>query len=86
MDLPTDCPFVYNRNHPPLFFAAPTREEFVSWKQSMAATSREYFRHVRSSNGVLLDHRLTLSNGMTMGEFAMWTCVKKNAKRKANTA
>ena len=75
-----NAPFVYDRRYPPLFFAAPVNaDEERQSAQSMARVAREYFR--MGSNPDNTD-QTCMSNGMTLGEYAMHICVERNTKRR----
>lgn len=76
MDLFDDTPFEYNREYPPLFFVRHEDEE-----ECMHAVAREYFR-LGTQRGA--SHMTTLSNGMTLGEYAMNLCLYRNQKRKVS--
>lgn len=72
--------FAYDRRYPPLFFAPPANAEEEVWRQrSMQRVAREYFRlGSKEGNG----HMTNMSNGMTLGEYAMQICVERNDKRR----
>lgn len=78
MQAPTPERFVYNRCHPPLFFAAPTAAEECEWVASMTRVTREYFKMSRLYN---MNVDALLSNGMTYGEYAMWLIIESHQKR-----
>ena len=76
---PTDTPYGYNRKHPPLFFAAPNPDtEQELWQASMRDITREYFRMSRKWQ---VPCQTPLSNGVTVGEFAMYTITQTHTKR-----
>jgi hypothetical protein len=74
--------FKYNRCYPPLFFASPVTEEEEQYRlESLQRVSREYFRLGSKPEN---SHMTSMSNGMTLGEYAMQICVDRNTKRKYN--
>lgn len=76
----TDTAFTYDRRYPPLFFVTPTNEdEERQCHQSMARVAREYFRLGSKPENTDMT---TLSNGSTLGEYAMYVCVERNTKRR----
>lgn len=78
-----NAPFVYDRRYPPLFFAAPeTDEETRAWAASMARIAREYFRLGSDPQNT---DETCMSNGITLGEYAMHICVERNTKRMRRT-
>ncbi len=78
MKSPTQRPFVYDRNVPPLFFATPSESEEKHWQNSVQKTSKEFFRYVRLEE-ILSTH--ILSNGMTIGEYCMHIITDTHNKR-----
>ena len=79
---PTDEPYRYNRQNPPLFYIAPNEHtEKVHWEQSMRVISREYYRLSRTHE---IKAEVPLTNGMTAGEFAMYTLTSSHTKRAKN--
>lgn len=73
-------PFTYDRRYPPLFFVAPQNEEEEEWRQrSLQRVSREYFRLGTRPDTT---HQTSLSNGMELGELAMFICCRRNDKRR----
>ena len=67
---PTNFKFVYDRNHPPLFFFARNKDETYAWNASKKHCVVEYHKTCRKISSV--SHQSILSNGMTMGELAMF--------------
>jgi hypothetical protein len=83
MEFLTKEPFVYDRQNAPLFFVGPKNEEENRWRQmSLQRVSREYFRLGSRTD---TSHMTNMSNGMTLGEYAMQICVDRNIKRKDPT-
>lgn len=79
MSTPDNAPFMYDRGRPPLFFSDPTYAEKSHWETSLRKIPREYYRLVRQYPD--LDAATPMSNGMTAGEFGMWSIVKSNKRR-----
>jgi hypothetical protein len=74
-----DAPFVYDRDQYPLFFTPLAPHEQAQQALSMQRVAREYFR---LGSDPASSHLTCLSNGMTLGEYAMHVCVARNAKRR----
>lgn len=75
---PTEGKFNYDRSYPPLFLAKPTSEEQETWSKSMDDVAREYFRMSRLYN---ISAQTMLSNGITAGEYGMYTLLENHQKR-----
>ena len=78
MKSPTQQPFVYDRNLPPLFFAHPNESEEQHWQNAVPKTSKEFFKCVRHED-FLSTH--VLSSGMTIGEYCMHIITDTHNKR-----
>jgi hypothetical protein len=78
MKSPTQQPFVYDRNFPPLFFTTPNDWESRHWQKSVNQTSKEFFTQVRIEE---IRSTYVLSNGMTVGEYCMHIITDTHNKR-----
>ena len=81
MQPPTSNAFVYNRKNPPLFFIPYKTSDQSRWRDSAALIAKEFFKGVRLEN--ISSYHL-LSNGMTVGEYAMYVIADTHKKRKLN--
>jgi len=66
--------FSYNRNFPPNFIVHSPRKQCVDSEK----LAREYFR---LGQKVGSSHLTVMSNGMSLGEYAMQVCVDRNRRR-----
>ena len=75
-----NTPFSYDRRHPPLFFThSKDMKEYKEIQKMVRNDSKEYFRLASYPNTT---HLTVMSNGMTLGEYAMKIIVDRNQKRK----
>lgn len=71
--------FQYDRLLPPMFFTADGSDALKNNTLVYNRISREYFRLGSRKDTT---HETVMSNGMTLGEYAMMICVERNVKRK----
>ncbi len=76
---PSNAPFKYMRQYPPLFFAVPTPSEQKLWNQSMHNTARAFHQLMKNP---AVDLGTPLSNGATIGEYSMWMLMTHHQKRR----
>lgn len=76
--------FVYDRNYPPLFFHGNNYPPTRFTEKAYRCVSREFHHKLKTDQRREACPWSVLSNGMTMGEFAMYYLTQKNQQRKAN--